>query len=238
MVAELAGLPGVLAVALGGSRARDLHRPDSDWDFALYYRGRFDPGTVRAKGWEGQVFDIGAWGGGVMNGGAWLTVDGRRVDVMYRDLDDVEHWTAEAAAGRFVKQQLLFYTAGIPTYVLAAELACNRVLRGTLPVPAYPEPLSVEATRRWHDDAMASLDYGLRALRQREDVAVVLANALRALFEEGNSRMAAARRWVLNEKGLLEDAGLLDELDLLRGAGSSAALDRAVGEIAARIGAR
>jgi hypothetical protein len=32
---------------------------------------------------------------------AWLQVDGRRVDLHYRDLDDVEHWLAEAHVGRF-----------------------------------------------------------------------------------------------------------------------------------------
>ena len=87
---ELASLPGVLAVALGGSRAQGLHRPDSDWDYAVYYRGGFDPNHLRARGWPGEVFEVGGWGGGVMNGGAWLTIEGRRVDVHYRDLDAVE----------------------------------------------------------------------------------------------------------------------------------------------------
>jgi predicted nucleotidyltransferase len=27
-----------MAVALGGSRAAGTQRPDSDWDFSLYYR--------------------------------------------------------------------------------------------------------------------------------------------------------------------------------------------------------
>src|SRR4051794_6081842 len=90
--AELAGLPGVQAVALGGSRATGLADTTSDWDFAVYYRGVFDVGPLRAKGWDGEVSEVGGWGGGVMNGGAWLTVDGRRADVHYRDLHDVEHW--------------------------------------------------------------------------------------------------------------------------------------------------
>src|SRR5579864_4877532 len=88
---RIAGIPGVAAVILGGSRAAGTHRPDSDWDFALYYRGDLNPDDVRALGWPGQVFAPGDWGGGVMNGGAWLTVDGRRVDIIYRDLDAVEH---------------------------------------------------------------------------------------------------------------------------------------------------
>jgi predicted nucleotidyltransferase len=102
LIAErTATIPGVLAVTLGGSRAQGGHRPDSDWDFGLYYRGQLDPDDVRALGWAGTVFAPGEWGGGVMNGGAWLTVDGRRVDLHYRDLDDVEHHLAEAEQGRF-----------------------------------------------------------------------------------------------------------------------------------------
>jgi hypothetical protein len=83
-----------------------------------------------------------------MNGGAWLTVDDRRVDLHYRDLDEVEHWTAEADRGRFDVQQLLFYVAGIPTYVLPGELALSQVLIGDLPRPAYSQALREEASRR------------------------------------------------------------------------------------------
>jgi predicted nucleotidyltransferase len=35
---KLAALPGVQAVTLGGSRATGSAGPDSDWDFAVYYR--------------------------------------------------------------------------------------------------------------------------------------------------------------------------------------------------------
>jgi predicted nucleotidyltransferase len=45
---ELASLRGVTAVALGGSRAQGTPTNASDWDFAVYYRGRFDPGQSRA----------------------------------------------------------------------------------------------------------------------------------------------------------------------------------------------
>ena len=48
---RLAELPGVLAVSLGGSRAAGTARPDSDWDFAVYYRGSgFDPESLRSLG--------------------------------------------------------------------------------------------------------------------------------------------------------------------------------------------
>ena len=127
---RLAALPAVHAVALGGSRAQGTHRPDSDWDLAVYYRGAFDPADLRGLGWEGEVSEVGGWGGGVFNGGAWLTIDGRRVDVHYRDLDVVERELAEAEEGRFRVEPLLFHLAGIPSYLVVAELAINRVLRG------------------------------------------------------------------------------------------------------------
>jgi predicted nucleotidyltransferase len=60
-VAQLAGLPGVVSVSLGGSRAHGTHRPDSDWDLAIYYRDTFDPQTLRDVGWDGEVSEIGGW---------------------------------------------------------------------------------------------------------------------------------------------------------------------------------
>ena len=105
---RLSGIGGVTAVRLGGSRAAGTHRPDSDWDFSLYYRGRFDPGELAELGWPGEIFPVGGWGGGVFNGGARLRADGRRVDVHYRDLAGVEHHLAEAREGRFEIERLLF----------------------------------------------------------------------------------------------------------------------------------
>jgi predicted nucleotidyltransferase len=232
---ELAALPGVLAVALGGSRAQGTHRPDSDWDYAVYYRGAFDPDCLRAKAWPGQISEVGGWGGGIMNGGAWLTVEGRRVDVHYRDLDDVEHWCSEAAEGRFNKELLLFYVAGIPTYVVMAELAIDRVLAGNLPRPSYPGQLATEAGRRWHNDALASLGYASSALRSRDDFAVALANCSRGLIEAAHSVLAYQKQWVLNEKGIVGRAGLARQAQLLIEAMDIAALRATIAAITAHV---
>jgi predicted nucleotidyltransferase len=59
---RLGSLPGVEAVTLGGSRAEGINRPDSDWDFSVYYRDRFNPQALRDLGWPGEVFEIGGWG--------------------------------------------------------------------------------------------------------------------------------------------------------------------------------
>jgi len=88
LAAQLAALPGVVAVTRGGSRATNTAVEGSDWDFGLYYRSRLDPADIVALGWPGRVFTPGEWGR-IVNGGAWLTIDGTKVDLIYRDLDEV-----------------------------------------------------------------------------------------------------------------------------------------------------
>src|SRR5687768_7763597 len=86
---QLAALPGAVAVVLGGSRATATHGADSDWDLGVYYRGPrrpLDPDELRRLGHDGFVSGLGEWGP-IVNGGAWLTVGGAAVDVLYRDLD-------------------------------------------------------------------------------------------------------------------------------------------------------
>ncbi|MFI2192122.1 nucleotidyltransferase family protein [Streptomyces coeruleorubidus] len=227
---RLAALPAVRAVTLGGSRAQGTERPDSDWDLAVYYRGGFDPDDLRAVGWEGEVSELGAWGGGVFNGGAWLTVDGRRVDVHYRDLDVVEHEVAEAEQGRFRVEPLMFHLAGIPTYLLAAELAINEVLRGELPRPAaYPPALRETAPAHWHGMAAATLAYAKAGHAPRGAVTQAAGAIAVAVTQTAHAVLAARGEWVTNEKGLVARAGLRDA-DALLGT-----LTRAPDELAQRI---
>ena len=237
LVAErAAAVPGVVAVGLGGSRAQGLHRPDSDWDFGLYYRGRLDPDDVRALGWPGTVFAPGEWGGGVMNGGAWLTVEGRRVDLHYRDLDEVEHHLAEAEQGRFKVERLALYLAGIPTYVVVGELAIARVLAGELPRPAFPPALRRRAGRFWAEAARLTLDYTEAAYAGRGDALGCVGGLARAVIEAAHARLAARGRWALNEKRIVERAGL-DGLAprFARLGGTPAALHETVREVRAAL---
>jgi predicted nucleotidyltransferase len=222
---RLAALPAVQAVALGGSRAQGTERPDSDWDLAIYYRGVFDPDDLRAVGWEGEVSEVGGWGGGVFNGGAWLTIDGRRVDVHYRDLDVVERELAEAEEGRFRVEPLMFHLAGIPSYLVVAELAVNRVLRGGLPRPAsYPEKLRRTASERWYGTARATLAYAKANHAPAGRLTEVAGAVATAAVQAGHAVLAARGEWATNEKRLLERAGLRTVDDVL--ASLSAEADR------------
>jgi hypothetical protein len=205
---RLATIPGVEAVTLGGSRATGTATDDSDWDFGLYYRDTIDPADVRALGWPGTVFAPGDWGH-IVNGGAWLQVDGTAVDLVYRDLDQVERWTAEAEAGRFQVQREVGYVAGIATYVLAGELAINEVLHGELPRPTFPDRLRATAPPFWANLAKGALHIGTVHARRGDRVAC-LANLTQTVLATAQSHLAAAGEWALNEKRIVDRAGLAE----------------------------
>jgi hypothetical protein len=203
---RLAAIPGVVAVTLGGSRATSTAVDGSDWDFGLYYRERLDPADVVALGWPGRVFAPGEWGR-IVNGGAWLTVDGTKVDLIYRDLDEVLRWTAAADDGRFEIQREVGYVAGIATYVLAGELALGRVLTGELPRPRFPPKLRQTAPIAWSRLAAGALHHA-EVHAERDDTAACLANLCQAVLAVAQGRLAAAGEWILNEKRLVQRAGL------------------------------
>ena len=212
---RLAEIPGVVAVTLGGSRATGTATHDSDWDFGLYYRDTIDPADVRALGWAGQVFAPGDWGQ-LVNGGAWLEIGEERVDLVYRRLDDVLHWTAEAEGGRFEIQREVGYVAGIATYILAGELALGEVLAGALPRPSFPEQLRETAPPLWQRLAAGALHFA-RVHAQREDRVATMANLAQAVLSTAEARLAARGEWALNEKRIVTRAGLDDVQHLLHG---------------------
>jgi hypothetical protein len=105
LVQELAALPGVVAIVLGGSYAAGAARPDSDLDIGLYYCAE-DPFRVREVRRVAEMVAVQpptvtgyyAWGPWV-NGGAWIHTAAGKVDFLYRNLDQVEQTIDEALAG-------------------------------------------------------------------------------------------------------------------------------------------
>lgn len=205
---DLIQVPGVVAVALGGSRAIGTATTDSDWDFGLYYRNDIDTVAIRRLGWSGRVFEPGDWGR-IVNGGTWLEVDAQKVDLIYRDLDEVEKWTSDAEYGQFEIHREVGYVAGIATYVLAGELAVNEVLVGELPKPLFPDALRKSAPARWNRLAGGAMHFA-RLHLTRGDLVAFSANVGQAVLAAAQARLASSGKWALNEKGIVERAGLTD----------------------------
>jgi hypothetical protein len=135
VVDRLRPVGGVQALVLGGSWASGTQRPDSDVDFGLYYHpdAPLDIAALRAIAEDLNdtpnpvVTEPGGWGRWV-NGGAWLTIEGRRVDFIYRDLAFVSQTVDECHAGktRFDYYQQPPY--GFRSHIYLAEIAFARVL--------------------------------------------------------------------------------------------------------------
>lgn len=205
LVGLLAAMPGAVAVVLGGSRALGTSDAGSDWDLGLYYRGTIDLAALSARA---TVHPPGAWGR-LMNGGAWLRCGTEKVDVILRDLDAVEHWTRRAEQGEFEVDPLLGYLAGVPTYLLTAELASCRVLWGDLPAASvsFPAKLAAAGPPWWRFRRSFSLDYA-RMHARRGDLVGAVGQAAKAIMEEAHAVLCEQGRWACNEKRLIEAAGL------------------------------
>ena len=219
MASRLTRLPGIEAVALGGSRARGTHRPDSDWDLGVYYRGAPDLDALTAlasdvQGAPAEVAGPGGWGPWV-NGGAWLTVDGVAVDWILRDLDRVESVWSDCREGRYEVGIQPGHPLGFWSPCYVGEVALGRVLedpRGDLAslqeaVRAYPDPL-----RRALTGAVWEADFSVASARKSAPsgdtlhVSLCLARAFGVLAQ---ALHAHHRVWCLNEKGALASAAAL-----------------------------
>ncbi|MFI6085236.1 nucleotidyltransferase domain-containing protein [Streptomyces sp. NPDC051217] len=217
---RLAEVGGVVGVCLGGSRATGAHSPDSDFDLGLYYRRPLDTAALRLlaaelTGEPVEVTEPGGWGPWV-DGGAWLTVDGHRVDWIYRDLDRVHRAWEQCLAGRFEIGTQTGHPLGVYSHAYVGELSVGSVLAdpsGELrtlrrETRHYPEPLrrALIDNARWEAPFILA---GARKGAARGDAFYVAGCLFRAVGVLVHALHAHDRSWVLNEKGAVRAAGRL-----------------------------
>ena len=127
---RLSGVDGVVAVALGGSAARGEAGERSDLDIGIYYRADQPPSRPQldAAGQElddghrsGLATELGEWGPWI-NGGAWLTVGGRRVDWLYRDIERVGAVIDDCSAGIVTCDYQPGHPHGFHNHIYAGEV--------------------------------------------------------------------------------------------------------------------
>jgi hypothetical protein len=215
----MVAIPGVVAVVLGGSRARGTHRPDSDIDLGLYYRGDLDVTALRAlavqeAGEQAELTMPGGWGPWV-NGGGWLTIDGRRVDWIYRDLDRVHRIWADCQEGRYEVGSQAGHPLGFYSHAYAGEVALCRVLAdpgGELTdlqedARSYPEALSAALVNGlWEAHFAVTLArYGAVG----SDPVHAAGCLFRAIGVACQALHGHAGQWLINEKGMVASADRL-----------------------------
>lgn len=106
MVSALKDVEGIVAIVLGGSYAAGLANEKSDLDIGLYYseKSPFDIEKVRSVASSFSiagmplVTDFYEWGPWV-NGGSWMMTAIGKVDLLYRNIDQVQQTINDAVNG-------------------------------------------------------------------------------------------------------------------------------------------
>lgn len=130
LVNQLKHVQGVHAIGLGGSYASGDQRPDSDLDIGLFYYENqpLDIEHIRAiaamlnDSPDPVVTALGGWGPWV-NGGAWLTIQGQRVDFLYRNLDFVSATIDDCNAGSIRSDYWQQPSYGFHSFIYCTEIA-------------------------------------------------------------------------------------------------------------------
>jgi hypothetical protein len=205
---------------LGGSYARGRARPGSDIDLGILYSeaSPFSIGNVRefAEAVNDDagpvVSDFYEWGPWV-NGGAWLTVGGQRIDLLYRSLEHLERVIAEAESGRYeldyAQQPPFGFFSGTYLGEIAAcvPLFDPEARLGPLKrrVAEYPEALR----RALVQDYLWAAEFGLAAFARkfaaRSDIYGTAACLTRAVNQLILVLFAVNRRYLVNDKTALAE---------------------------------
>ncbi|MBN9087699.1 MAG: nucleotidyltransferase domain-containing protein [Reyranella sp.] len=239
LVRALGGVPGIRAIVLGGSRARGEAAAHSDYDIGLYYEadnpidtGRLAKAAMLLPGAaSSSVTAIGDWGPWI-NGGAWLTVGGQRVDLLYRELGKVRGVIEACCAGRIERVYQPGHPHAFVSAIYMGEMALARVLWDPDQVLAplqrrcapYPLALGEALIRTFLWEAKFAVENALHG-RGRDDPAYVAGCGFRAVACLNQSLFALNGVYLLNEKGATQAAEKLTR----RPSGYAARVGQAIG---------
>lgn len=221
IVRTLHGVGGVVGIVLGGSRARGTQTPDSDYDIGLYYRnGSPDSLDIEAlsdaarqlddAGGTDLIAPPGAWGDWV-NGGGWLVVDGRRVDLLLRDIERVKLSIDDSHAGIVRPHYQTGHPHAFVNVMYAGELSIADILwdrDGSLRAlrertAPYPEALGKGVVAFFGFEAEFSSALAKTGV-EKGDSYYAAAHIVRALSCLNQVLFAVNGEYCINEKGAVK----------------------------------
>jgi predicted nucleotidyltransferase len=211
----LAAVPGVAAVALGGSRARGAAHAASDYDIGLYFSDSagLDVASLLVAV-RGLVDDPEA--AAVTEGGGWLSIGRRKIDLLYRPIERVEKVIRDCREGRVTMDYQPGHPHGFCSAIWMGEVALclplshpgEAIASLKAMTDPYPQQLADALIRRFGFEALFSIENAQTAIH-RGDQNYVAGCAFHSLCCVAQVLFALNRRYLINEKGAIEAAARL-----------------------------
>ncbi len=212
---ELDGLPGVVGIVLGGSRARGTHSPDSDIDIGIYYdesKG-FNINDIEKSALnlndekkEQLITSLGEWGEWI-NGGGWLVIQGYHVDFIFRDIKRVSKVIDDCLSGLVSIHYQTGHPHGYLNAMYMGELAICNVLsdpEGTLgelkkKTEPYPEKFKEAMILYFSFEASFSLMF-MEDNANKDDISYVMGHCFRSIACLNQVIFSKNEEYCINEK--------------------------------------
>jgi hypothetical protein len=219
MVIQLSEIPGIAAIVLGGSYARATARPDSDLDVGIYYSNQSRPciEAIRACVEEFSLPDSSPtvtgfyeWGPWV-NGGAWIHTPTGKLDLLYRNTEQVQRVLDESQSGIYHHDFYQQPAFGFVSVIYLAETKCclplfdrQQLLSGfKRQVEIYPSRLRERLIR----DSLWTAEFTFihaHGFAQRGDIFNTVGCLARIAFMLAQSLFALNAEYYFGDKGSLE----------------------------------
>ena len=221
VVTALAEVESIAAIVLGGSRARGTAHATSDYDIGLLFSSARPLDTDRLLVAVQTLVDdpsaatvtpVGAWGPWIV-GGAWLSVEGHKVDLLYRNVEAVGDVIDACRAGEISMHYQPGHPHGFCSAIWMGEIALCKVLHDPSGIIAalkaktvpYPAQLGDALIRRFAWEILFAIENGELAV-SRDEQTHVAGCTYRALACLAQVLFALNGRYLINEKGALAEA--------------------------------
>lgn len=220
LVERLGAINGMKAVVLGGSHARGRAKPESDIDLGLFYSEATPFSIQQLRELAAAVNDTpnpvvtefygwGAW----VNGGAWLTIGGQRVDFIYRSLEHIARVITDTEAGRYELDYMQQPPFGFFSATYLGEVAicvplfdpAAQVVALQQRVATYPEALRQTIVQDYLWQAEFNLAAFARKFAARADAYGTAACLTRVVNQLILVLFALNRQYLLNDKTALAE---------------------------------
>lgn len=212
---ELKGIPGIVGIVLGGSRARGTNHKDSDIDIGIYYNesegfkvSEIDKIATKLDDEHrvNLVSSLGEWGPWV-NAGGWLVIQGYHVDFIFRDVKCVSKVIDECINGKISSNYQTGHPHAYLNSMYMGEVAICKILddpenkitelkEKTIP---YPENLRNAIIDWYMFEASFSLMISKSNIN-KDDISYVCGHCFRSVSSLNQVLFALNNEYCINEK--------------------------------------